>query len=112
MKTYKEFHGQVPINYIGQRLREIAKIEKTSFKIMTGYGSTSGISQSKSASIKSLSKMKKEGVIVGFLPGEVKNMVLRSSSPNHESKIMFEKSIKTDPDYGNDGIIFVFVKKI
>ena len=73
MTTYKEFHGEVPITDIGKRLREIVKAEKTSFKILTGYGSTSNSSKSKNAAIKSLSKLKNEELIKGFLPGEVKN---------------------------------------
>ena len=76
MKTYKEFHGEIPISDIGKYLREIVKKEKTSFKILTGYGSTSNISKSKNAAIKSLIKMKNEGLIKAFLPGEVSTKLL------------------------------------
>lgn len=109
MKVYNEFHGEIFINNIGKRLREIARIEK-SFKIMTGYGSSSGESKSKNAAIKSLSKMKNEKLIKGFFPGEVKNQLLDSSSKYYEDKQNFSHLVRDDNDYGNDGIIFIFVK--
>lgn len=109
MNTYKEFHGELPITDIGKRLREIVKAEKTSFKILTGYGSTSNSSKSKNAAIKSLSKLKNEGLIKGFLPGEVKNKLLTSNDNYYEDKMKFGNKIKNDPDYGNDGIIFIFL---
>lgn len=109
MKIYREFHGETPINDIGKRLREIAKSEKKSFKILTGYGSTSMISKSKCASIKSLSKMKSEGLIKGFFPGEIKNKLLKQNDLFYEDKLKFGSELKNDPDYGNDGIVFVFL---
>ena len=109
MKLYTEFHGNIEIKNIGKRLREISKIEK-SFKIMTGYGSTNGVSLSKTAAIKSLNKMKKEGVIKGFFPGEVKNLLINETSNYYSDKQNFSQIVKNDPDYGNDGIIFIFVK--
>ena len=109
MKTYTEFHGGIEVKNIGKRLREICKKEKM-FKIMTGYGSSSGVSLSKNSAIKSLSKMKKEGIIKGFFPGEVKNILLDEKSIYYEDKLIFSNHVKNDNDYGNDGIIFVFVK--
>ena len=110
MKTYKQFHGEVLITDIGKELRSIANIEKTSFKILTGYGSSTGQSQSKHAALKSLRNMKKKGLIKGYLPGEVKHQLLAETSPFYEAKEMYANIIKSDSDYGNDGIIFVFVK--
>lgn len=109
MKTYTEFHGDTPISDIGKRLREIVKLEKKSFKILTGYGSTSGVSQSKQAAIKSLTKMKKDGIIKGFLLGELKHKLIDNASLYNDDKQKYGPLIKNDPDYGNDGIIFVFV---
>lgn len=109
MKTYREFHGEIPISDIGKRLREIAKRDNTSFKILTGYGSTSQVSKSKQAAIKSLNKMKKEGLIKGYLPGEIKYKILTQKDCYYEDKITFQDLIKNDPDYGNDGIIFVIM---
>lgn len=54
--------------------------------------------------------MKKEGLIKGYLPGEVKKELLDLSSPYFEDKIKYDKLIKSDSDYGNSGIIFIFVK--
>lgn len=109
MKTYKEFHGETPITDIGKRLREIVKNEKSSFKILTGYGSTSYGSKSKQAAIKSLVKMKSEGLIKGFLPGEVKSKLLKQNDYFYEDKQKFGNVLKNDPDYGNDGIVFIFL---
>ena len=109
MNIYKEFHGEIEISSIGKRLREIVKQEKKSFKILTGYGSTSKKSKSKEAALKSLSKMKKENLIKGFLPGEVKYKLLSKNDNFYEDKMNYADTIKNDPDYGNDGIIFVFV---
>lgn len=109
MKTYTEFHGEIDVKNIGKRLRDICKKEKM-FKIMTGYGSSSGISLSKNSAIKSLLKMKKEGIVKGFFPGEVKNMLLDEKSIYYEDKLNFSIFVKNDKDYGNDGIIFIFVK--
>ena len=44
MNLYTEFHGSIPQKDIGKRLREIVKKETKYFKIMTGYGSTTGLS--------------------------------------------------------------------
>lgn len=109
MKTYKEFHGDIPSTNVGKRLREIVKIEKSSFKILTGYGSTTNSAKSKQAAIKSLNKMKKEGLIKGFLPGEVKFKLLKENDSFYEDKIKFQNDIMNDSDYGNEGIIFIFM---
>ena len=109
MKTYNEFHGNVEINNIGKRLREIVRMEKKHFKILTGYGSTGVDSKSKASAIKSLSKMKKEGLIKGFLPGEVRYKTLLEKDMFYYDKIEYLSIIKNDPDYGNEGIIFIFV---
>ena len=109
MKTYREFHGEIPITDIGKRLREIVGFEKQSFKILTGYGSTSNYSKSKEAAIKSLKKIKKEELIKGFLPGEIKTKLLTSNDYFYEDKQKYQDIIKNDPDYGNDGIIFIIV---
>ena len=111
MKTYKEFHGQIQLSDIGKQLRVIAKSEKSSFKVMTGYGSESGSSKSKEAVLKSLSNMVKEGMIKGYLPGEVKDHLITPTSKLSrylEDKLKFESLIKKDLDYGNTGIVFVF----
>lgn len=109
INLYKEFHGNINISDIGKRLREIIKREKTVFKILTGYGSESGKCQSKGAAIKSLTKMKKQGLIKGFLPGEVKYELLDNKSFYYQDKLLLSTIIKDDSDYGNDGIIFIFV---
>lgn len=110
MKTYQQFHGQIPISEIGKELRQILNQEKHAFKILTGYGSTGGRSQSKQAALKSLRNMRKSGLIKGYLPGEVKNQLLLDNSPYYETKLNYEKTLKSDPDFGNEGIIFVFVR--
>ena len=109
MKTYEEFHGNILISDIGKRLREIIKTEKTSFKILTGYGSTSSSCKSKDAAIKSLKKMQKEGLIKAFLPGEINRMLLTENDYFYDAKIRYLKDIKNDKDLGNDGIIFIFL---
>ena len=88
---------------------EIVRTTHTSFKILTGYGSTGVTSKSKQAAIKSLTNMKKEGLIKGFFPGEVKTKLLSSKDYFYEDKVKFQNAIRNDPDYGNDGIIFIFV---
>ncbi|MGL4949921.1 MAG: hypothetical protein ACRC5M_06035 [Anaeroplasmataceae bacterium] len=108
MKTYKQFHGNIEQSNIGKELRNINKLEKSHFKVLTGYGSTSGTSASKSSVLKSLSIMKKEGLIKGFLPGEVKHQILKETSLLFNTKLEYEHIIKKDQDYGNDGIIFIF----
>ena len=110
MKTYREFHGELKASNIGKRLREIVKQEKSSFKLLTGYGSTTGISKSKAAAIKSLMKMKKEGLIEDYFPGEIKTKLLDATSQFRNAKLKYESLVKSDPDYGNDGVIFVFLK--
>ena len=51
--------------------------------------------------------MKSEGLIKGFLPGEVKTKLLKQSDYFYEDKLKFVSELKNDPDYGNDGIIFI-----
>ena len=110
MRTYKQFHGDVFISEIGKELRKIVKIEKKAFKILTGYGSGGGKSKSKQAALKSLRNMKKQELIKGYCPGEVKHQLLDQKSPFLETKNLYESVLKSDPDFGNDGIIFVFIK--
>ena len=81
----------------------------TLFKILTGYGSTGIQSKSKFAAITSLTKMKKEGLIKAFSPGEVLTKLLTSNDPYYADKQKYQSLIKNDPDYGSDGIIFIFV---
>lgn len=110
MKTYKQFHGEIEINQIGKELRNIVRVEKDNFKVLTGYDSTSGKSLSKQAVIKTLTKLKKEGLIKGFLPGDIKYQLVNSNSYLYEDKMKYCDSIKNDNDFGNEGIIFVFMK--
>lgn len=110
MKTYHKFHGDIPAKDIGMSLRAIVKTESKNFKILTGFGATTGMSNSKKSALKSLNKMKKEGLIKGYLPGEVKHQIISESQPFYEDMITFASMIKNDPDFGNDGIIFIFVK--
>lgn len=109
MKTYKQFHGDILISNIGKELRLIVKTNKTSFKVLTGYGSFNGKSSSKGAVLKSLSKMKKEGLISGYFPGEVKSQILKDNSVFYDYKLKYETRVKKDYDYGNAGIIFIFI---
>ena len=109
MKTYTEFHGEIDISNIGKRLRLISKSE-VCFKILTGYGASSYQSKSKQSALNSLSKMKKEGIISGYLPGEIAYQVLGETSIYYDTLLRYINIIKNDPDYGNDGVIFVFVK--
>ena len=95
MKTYREFHWETPITDIGRRLREIVRTEKSSFKKLTGYGSTSNSSKSRQAAIKSLTKMKSEGLINGFLPGKVKSKLLKQNDYFYEEKQIFTLIIVT-----------------
>lgn len=110
MKIYNQFHGDIEINNVGKELRTIVKKEKDNFKILTGYGSTCGTSKSKQAVMKSLNKMKKEGLIKGYLPGEIKYQLINDNSYLFEDKMKYSHIIKNDSDFGNEGIIFVFVK--
>ncbi|MFA6889506.1 MAG: hypothetical protein WCQ80_00620 [Bacilli bacterium] len=110
MKIYHQFHGEIAISDIGKELRQIVKRESIAFKVLTGYGSTTGSCQSKNAVLRSLSKMQKEGLVKGYLPGEVKTQVLMSHCRYYVTKMRYQSILKTDPDYGNDGIIFVFIK--
>lgn len=105
---YEQFHGDIQITEIGRELRKLVKVEKSSFKILTGYGSSTGSSKSKYAALKSLSKMKSEGLIKGYIPGEVKYQLLNSTSLYYEEKMTYGELLKNDSDYGNDGVIFIF----
>ena len=110
MNTYNEFHGNIQASDIGKRLREIAKKE-TAFKIMTGYGSSSGKCQSKKAALNSLKKMRQEGLITAYIPGEkVTELIANSNDPYRDVKERYKDILRTDRDSGNDGIVFVFVK--
>lgn len=109
MKTYKEFHGEIEIKEIGRELRKIVKLEKCAFKILTGYGSETGKSSSKAAALRSLSKMKKAGLIQGYIPGEITSLLITENSLYKETKEKYLNVLKSDRDYNNDGIIFVFI---
>lgn len=110
MKTY-DFHGSINPSEIGKEIRTICKKEKTSFKLLTGYGSTSGTSKSKSAALMSLSKLKKENIVKDYFSGDVLAK-LQTNENSYEYKIKQEygRRLNRDRDYGNDGVIFVFLK--
>ena len=110
MRQY-DFHGSVPIDTIGKELRNIA-LRKENFKILTGYGSTSGVSKSKDAALRSLRNMKSQGLIKGYLPAEKCTELLSHGDPYLEIKQRYKDILSSDRDarIGNDGIIFVFVK--
>lgn len=109
MKTYDQFHGEVDITDIGKELRIIIS-KGENFKILTGYGSTSYTCKSKTAALKSLANLKKSGAIKGFFPGEIGYKLLTDKDPFYQDKQQYGPLVKNDRDYGNDGIIFVFVK--
>lgn len=109
MKIYKDFHGEIPINQIGKRLREITKIERGPFKVLTGYGASKGKSESKNAVLKSLRKMKQEKLIDDYFPGEILSQLLNETSTWYKAKIKYFEMLKKDSDFGNDGVIFLFI---
>lgn len=53
--------------------------------------------------------MKNEGLIRDFLPGEVRYEPLTSASPYYKAKMEYGNQIKNDSDYGNEGIVFIFI---
>ena len=111
MKTYN-IYGNILISEVGKELRRIIKFEKTAFKVLTGYGSKTGVSQSKNAALKSLRKMKKENLIDGYIVGDsLKKLLTDPNSDEYEAKMKYERRLRNDKDYGNPGIIFVFVSK-
>ena len=54
--------------------------------------------------------MEQEGLIAGYLPGEVRNEAIKSNSAYFDFKLKYESQISKDSDYGNDGVIFIFMK--
>lgn len=110
MKTY-DFHGSIEISEIGKEIRQICKVESISFKLLTGYGSISGISKSRNAAFKSLAKMKKEGLIKDYFSGDVlSSLQTNKNSYEYQMKNEYREILKNDKDFGNDGVIFVFLK--
>lgn len=110
MKTYN-FHGTIELSEIGREIRNICAKEKNAFKLLTGYGSSTGTSKSKTAALKSLSKMRKEGIIKDYFGGEVLTKLQTvSNTYEYEVKSRYAQTLKTDRDFGNDGIIFVYIK--
>ena len=111
MKLY-DFHGSVPSNEIGKQLRAIVSGSKSDFKVLTGYGSQSGTCRSKDSALKSLRRMRREGLIKGFLPAEFYTEIVYSSDEFYDAKINYRHRIERDADarYGNEGVIFVFVQ--
>ena len=111
MKIY-DFHGSIPPNEVGKELRAIVRSGKSDFKVLTGYGSRNGICKSKDCALKSLRKMRKEGLIKGFLPAEFFTEIVRTSDEFYDVKMNYRNRITKDRDarYGNEGAIFVFVQ--
>ncbi|MCF0150395.1 MAG: hypothetical protein HUJ80_03185 [Firmicutes bacterium] len=107
-----DLHGTVEQDQIGKKLREYASSGESEFKILTGYGSTSGKCQSKATALRVLGKMKREGLIKAYLPAEKCKAVLWTTDSFYETKQQYQKRLASDRDaqIGNDGVIFVFVK--
>ena len=110
MRTY-DFHGSIEIAEIGKEIRRICKLESSSFKLLTGYGSVSGVSKSKNAAMKSLAKIKKEGLVKDYFSGDaLSKLQTNENSYEYHIKNTYGQRLKNDKDFGNDGIIFVFIK--
>lgn len=111
MKLY-DFHGSIPPNEVGKELRTIVRSCKSDFKVLTGYGSRSGICKSKEIVLKSLYKMLNEGLIKGFLPAELFTEIVYSTDKFYDVKMNYRRRIEGDRDakHGNEGVIFVFVQ--
>jgi len=108
MNKYNQFHGEMPMNDIGRELRKIAT-KGQHFKIVTGYGSICGCSKSKAAALKSLGKMKREGLILDYIPGEMVTMLILDPNSYYRCvKDKYWKLLSRDSDKGNDGVIYVF----
>ena len=110
MNIYKQFHGDIPTDRIGQELRRINKTEKGIYKILTGFGSTTGICKSKESAIKALRKMKKEKMIKGFIPADKLTQLLQGRDEFFDLKVEYDKILKRDKDYGNDGVIYIIIE--
>jgi hypothetical protein len=108
MKTY-DFHGSIDLSNIGKEIRQLLKIESKSFKLLTGYGSSSGVSKSKLKALTSLSKLRQEGLIKDYFSGDVlSRLQTNPESYEYQVKMLYAERLKQDKDFGNDGIIFVF----
>ena len=110
MKEYN-FHGTIELSEIGKELRQIAKLGND-FKVLTGYGSSVGTSKSKEKALNSLRKMRKEGLIKDFIPGDKINSILGVGEYFTSVKLKYQGRLKDDKDarIGNPGMIFIFVK--
>lgn len=110
MKTY-DFHGSIQLSDIGKEIRKICQLESVSFKLLTGYGSSSGVSKSKIAAMKSLIKLKREGIIKDYFSGDTLiNLQTNPDSYEYQVKTKYAQKLKNDKDFGNDGVIFVYVQ--
>ncbi|CCV64067.1 hypothetical protein BN85404900 [Alteracholeplasma palmae J233] len=109
MKTYLEFHGETRVINIEEELLKIFKKETKHFKILTGYGKSTGVSKSRQKVLTVLKKSMENGKIKGYFPADVKFKLLDQKSIYFESKLIYEQYIKKDSDYGNPGIIYVFL---
>jgi len=109
MRTY-DFHGSIELTEIGKEIRRICAEESISFKLLTGYGSSSGVSKSKVAAMKSLSKLKREGVVKDYFSGDVlSKLQTYVNSYEYQVKTEYAQKLKKDNDFGNDGVIYVFM---
>ena len=110
--TLYDFHGNIPPDEVGKELRSIVRKTGTDFKVLTGYGSHNGICRSKEKALKSLRRMRREGLIKGFLPAEFFTEIVYSSDEFYDAKMNYRHRIERDRDarYGNEGVIFVFVQ--
>jgi hypothetical protein len=108
MKIY-DFHGSIDTTDIGKEIRKICREERISFKLLTGYGSSGGFSKSKNAAMRSLGKLKREGVVRDYFSGDVlERLHTNINSYEYKVKNKYIEKLKNDNDFGNDGIIFVF----
>lgn len=109
MKTY-DFHGSIELTNIGKEIRRICESELVSFKILTGYGSTNGVSKSKVVAMKSLAKLKREGIVKDYFSGDVlSKLQTNANSYEYQIKNKYAQRLKNDKDFGNDGVIFIYV---
>lgn len=111
LPVYDQFHGNVPIHLIDSLLRDYARKHTNPFKILTGYGASTGSCRSRNAALRSLQQMQEAGLIDGYIPGgSVAELYPFEGIPYYEVQKKYWEILKTDPDRDNHGVIFIFPK--
>ena len=109
-----KYHGNTLVNSIEQELLNDLKYYSNydAICIVTGYGSNSGICESKKEVLRCLNKLK-GGLVKAYFPGDIINKAINSNDQFYIDYTYYKNIVKNEEYFKqeNKGVIYVFTNE-